>query len=93
MSLQLYQVDQKSFLLDFKSLNSVEVNESNTSSEASQASMPQSLPSTPASFSDLGKVKKCDPYVCTVVITINAIYSINIVYTKKCDFTILLYFC
>ena len=53
MSLQLYQVDQKSFLLDFKSLNSVEVNESNTSSEASQASMPQSLPSTPASFSDL----------------------------------------
>jgi hypothetical protein len=43
--------------------------------------MPQSLPSTPASFSDLGKVKKCDPYVCTVVITINAIYSINIVYS------------
>lgn len=52
MSLQLYQVDQKSFLLDFKSLNSVEVNESN-SSETSQTSMPQSLPSTPASFSDL----------------------------------------
>ncbi|CAC5367532.1 5'-AMP-activated protein kinase catalytic subunit alpha-2-like isoform X8 [Mytilus californianus] len=54
MSLQLYQVDQKSFLLDFKSLNSVELRESSVaSSESSQSSMAHSLPATPASFSDL----------------------------------------
>ncbi|XP_071145575.1 5'-AMP-activated protein kinase catalytic subunit alpha-2-like isoform X17 [Mytilus edulis] len=54
MSLQLYQVDQKSFLLDFKSLNSVELRESSLhSSESSQSSMAHSLPATPASFSDL----------------------------------------
>ncbi|XP_071145586.1 5'-AMP-activated protein kinase catalytic subunit alpha-2-like isoform X19 [Mytilus edulis] len=61
MSLQLYQVDQKSFLLDFKSLNSVELRESSLhSSESSQSSMAHSLPATPASFSDLEENMEVD---------------------------------
>ncbi|VDI82662.1 Hypothetical predicted protein [Mytilus galloprovincialis] len=61
MSLQLYQVDQKSFLLDFKSLNSVELRESSVhSSESSQSSMAHSLPATPASFSDLEENMEVD---------------------------------
>ncbi|VDI82659.1 Hypothetical predicted protein [Mytilus galloprovincialis] len=69
MSLQLYQVDQKSFLLDFKSLNSVELRESSVhSSESSQSSMAHSLPATPASFSDLVIVK---PFVSAGKVTEN----------------------
>lgn len=56
MSLQLYQVDQKSFLLDFKSLNITEESDTSNSSSLSssmsesQTMMPQS---PPPSFSDL----------------------------------------
>lgn len=54
MSLQLYQVDQKSYLLDFKSLSNVEIHESMSSSSSLEGGrMPQSPPS---SCSDLDPV-------------------------------------
>ena len=54
MSLQLYQVDQKSYLLDFKSLSNVEIHESMSSSSSIESTrMPQSPPS---SCSDLGEL-------------------------------------
>ncbi|XP_078319689.1 5'-AMP-activated protein kinase catalytic subunit alpha-2-like isoform X8 [Crassostrea virginica] len=47
MSLQLYQVDQKSYLLDFKSLSNVEIHESMSSSSSIESTrMPQSPPSS-----------------------------------------------
>lgn len=53
MSLQLYQVDQKSYLLDFKSLSNVDIHESmSSSSSVESARMPHSPPS---SCSDLGE--------------------------------------
>lgn len=53
MSLQLYQVDQKSYLLDFKSLSNVEIHESMSSSSSLEGGrMPLSPPS---SCSDLGE--------------------------------------
>lgn len=53
MSLQLYQVDQKSYLLDFKSLSNVDIHESMSSSSSLEGGrMPQSPPS---SCSDLGE--------------------------------------
>ncbi|XP_022318996.2 5'-AMP-activated protein kinase catalytic subunit alpha-2-like isoform X7 [Crassostrea virginica] len=60
MSLQLYQVDQKSYLLDFKSLSNVEIHESMSSSSSIESTrMPQSPPS---SCSDL------DPAADTVLL-------------------------
>ncbi|KAJ8305593.1 hypothetical protein KUTeg_016138 [Tegillarca granosa] len=57
MSLQLYQVDQKSFLLDFKSLNITEESDISSSSSISSSmseSQTQMMPqSPPPSFSDL----------------------------------------
>lgn len=54
MSLQLYQVDQKSYLLDFKSLSNVDIHESMSSSSSLEGGrMPQSPPS---SCSDLDPV-------------------------------------
>nr|QHO60637.1 AMP-activated protein kinase alpha subunit [Crassostrea hongkongensis] len=54
MSLQLYQVDQKSYLLDFKSLSNVEIHESMSSSSSLEGGrMPTSPPS---SCSDLDPV-------------------------------------
>ncbi|XP_056017247.1 5'-AMP-activated protein kinase catalytic subunit alpha-2-like isoform X23 [Ostrea edulis] len=47
MSLQLYQVDQKSYLLDFKSLSNVDIHESmSSSSSVESARMPHSPPSS-----------------------------------------------
>ena len=53
MNLQLYQVDQKSFLLDFKSLTNVEVADGLPHSDSTR-----SISSTPpsSSFSDLGRL-------------------------------------
>ncbi|XP_062581541.1 5'-AMP-activated protein kinase catalytic subunit alpha-2-like isoform X15 [Saccostrea cucullata] len=60
MSLQLYQVDQKSYLLDFKSLSNVEIHESMSSSSSVESTrMPMSPPS---SCSDL------DPATDTVLL-------------------------
>ncbi|XP_052685497.1 5'-AMP-activated protein kinase catalytic subunit alpha-2-like isoform X12 [Crassostrea angulata] len=60
MSLQLYQVDQKSYLLDFKSLSNVEIHESMSSSSSLEGGrMPLSPPS---SCSDL------DPVTDTVLL-------------------------
>jgi len=54
MSLQLYQVDQRSFLLDFKSLNNVDISDS-PSNSLSESQMGRSFSnSPPSSFSDLG---------------------------------------
>nr|XP_022318996.1 5'-AMP-activated protein kinase catalytic subunit alpha-2-like isoform X12 [Crassostrea virginica] len=51
MSLQLYQVDQKSYLLDFKSLSNVEIHESMSSSSSIESTrMPQSPPSSCSDF-------------------------------------------
>ncbi|XP_078319692.1 5'-AMP-activated protein kinase catalytic subunit alpha-2-like isoform X11 [Crassostrea virginica] len=58
MSLQLYQVDQKSYLLDFKSLSNVEIHESMSSSSSIESTrMPQSPPS---SCSDLDEKMDID---------------------------------
>lgn len=58
MSLQLYQVDQKSYLLDFKSLSNVEIHESMSSSSSLEGGrMPQSPPS---SCSDLDEKMDID---------------------------------
>ncbi|KAK3090223.1 hypothetical protein FSP39_010184 [Pinctada imbricata] len=53
MSLQLYQVDQKSFLLDFKSLNQVDLSDSLTNSVNSESSARVAGSSPRSSFSDL----------------------------------------
>nr|XP_022318999.1 5'-AMP-activated protein kinase catalytic subunit alpha-2-like isoform X15 [Crassostrea virginica] len=53
MSLQLYQVDQKSYLLDFKSLSNVEIHESMSSSSSIESTrMPQSPPSSCSDFDE-----------------------------------------
>nr|AFP95930.1 protein kinase AMP-activated alpha-catalytic subunit-like protein [Crassostrea gigas] len=58
MSLQLYQVDQKSYLLDFKSLSNVEIHESISSSSSLEGGrMPLSPPS---SCSDLDEKMDVD---------------------------------
>ncbi|XP_048760548.1 5'-AMP-activated protein kinase catalytic subunit alpha-2-like isoform X28 [Ostrea edulis] len=58
MSLQLYQVDQKSYLLDFKSLSNVDIHESmSSSSSVESARMPHSPPS---SCSDLDEKMDID---------------------------------
>nr|AFP95931.1 truncated protein kinase AMP-activated alpha-catalytic subunit-like protein variant 1 [Crassostrea gigas] len=58
MSLQLYQVDQKSYLLDFKSLSNVEIHESMSSSSSLEGGrMPLSPPS---SCSDLDEKMDID---------------------------------
>ncbi|XP_021344421.1 5'-AMP-activated protein kinase catalytic subunit alpha-2-like [Mizuhopecten yessoensis] len=53
MNLQLYQVDQKSFLLDFKSLNLVDVSEGSLGNSLSDSMGRSMSGSPPSSLSDL----------------------------------------
>lgn len=74
MSLQLYQVDQKSYLLDFKSLSNVDIHESMSSSSSLEGGrMPQSPPS---SCSDLGESSPHRHIPCLTLLSRNSHYSV-----------------
>ncbi|XP_021351298.1 5'-AMP-activated protein kinase catalytic subunit alpha-2-like isoform X2 [Mizuhopecten yessoensis] len=60
MNLQLYQVDQKSFLLDFKSLNLVDVSEGSLGNSLSDSMGRSMSGSPPSSLSDLDERMETD---------------------------------